>query len=101
MTYAVGDVYQGKWANDMKNGSGIYHYASKRQYEGIWLNDVPRCGTYISVGNNPALPLLELENSVAVLASAAASLPESITKTASLDAEQQIEIEETELPQTP
>ena len=92
MTYAAGDVYEGRWVNDKKNGSGVYHYASKREYEGIWLDDVPKCGTYISVGNQPTLPLLELENTVAVLAAAAAMLPEgNDTQRGSVDEQVQIE----------
>jgi len=31
--------YEGMWANDMKNGRGIFTYTNKDLYDGNWLNN--------------------------------------------------------------
>jgi len=37
--------YEGSWKNGMKNGPGKFFYLDKGQiYEGIWVDDVPKCG---------------------------------------------------------
>ncbi len=44
---AHGDVYRGEWAEDLKNGSGTYYYRERRKrYDGIWVNDVAKCGVF-------------------------------------------------------
>lgn len=36
-----GDVYDGNWVDDKKNGRGKYYYASSGDcYEGEWRNNV-------------------------------------------------------------
>ena len=39
----------------MKNGSGKYFYLDKGQlYEGVWVNDIPKCGTVQDFGREGA-----------------------------------------------
>jgi len=38
--------YEGTWRDDKKNGPGKYYYLTHGQmYEGVWLDDVAKCGT--------------------------------------------------------
>lgn len=38
--------YEGTWKDDKKNGPGKFYYLTHGQiYEGIWLEDVAKCGT--------------------------------------------------------
>ena len=40
--YQSGSKYQGQWANDKKNGQGVYTYSSgKVYYDGEWLDNKP------------------------------------------------------------
>ena len=80
MRYANGDVFEGQWANDMKNGPGVYYYADGAVYEGFWQEDIAKCGCYRQATESEeqqpgALPALQLENAQLVLADAADSLP--------------------------
>lgn len=43
MSYANGDVYQGEWMNDRKNGKGYYLYADGSLFKGQY-NDNKRQG---------------------------------------------------------
>lgn len=44
---ANGDVYDGYWLNDKKEGPGrFYYHASRKVYDGEWADDTPKCGTY-------------------------------------------------------
>jgi hypothetical protein len=77
MIYAGGDIYEGAWQNDLKHGYGIlekkngdkyygywinglkegqgyyyYNYTSKI-YLGEWHDDVPRCGIFTDVDEDP------------------------------------------------
>jgi len=36
LTFANGDIYDGYFKNDMKNGKAIYTYADGRQEEQVW-----------------------------------------------------------------
>ncbi len=42
MRYANGDIFEGQWANDMKNGPGVYYYADGAVYEGVWQEDIAK-----------------------------------------------------------
>jgi hypothetical protein len=80
MRYANGDVFEGQWANDMKNGPGVYYYADGAVYEGVWQEDIAKCGCYRQATESEeqqpgALPALQLENAQLVLADAEDSLP--------------------------
>ena len=80
MRYANGDVFEGEWANDMRNGPGVYYYAGGAVYEGIWQEDIPKCGSYRPASNVEqqkagALPTLQLENTEQVLTDAQKDLP--------------------------
>lgn len=55
-------VYCGSWKNDMKNGPGRYTYPSGNVLNGIWMNDVFRCGTLVE-GKPEKLPVCTLVNS--------------------------------------
>lgn len=35
---ANGDRYEGNWADDMKEGPGVYHYVAKRQVRSVFGN---------------------------------------------------------------
>ena len=39
VTYYNGDVYEGEWKDDKKNGQGIYRFSDGRVYEGEWKDD--------------------------------------------------------------
>jgi len=39
LRYASGDVYDGEWKNDMKDGVGKLLFASGGTYNGEWLNN--------------------------------------------------------------
>jgi hypothetical protein len=40
-----GNRYEGSWQNGKKNGPGSFYYLNKGQvYEGVWLDDLARCG---------------------------------------------------------
>jgi hypothetical protein len=39
MRYANGDVYEGEWRNNAKNGQGIMRYANGDVYTGDWIDD--------------------------------------------------------------
>lgn len=38
MTYANGDVYEGDWVNNFKNGKGKMTYVNGDVYEGDWMH---------------------------------------------------------------
>ena len=80
MRYANGDIFEGQWANDMKNGPGVYYYADGAVYEGVWQEDIAKCGCYRQATESEeqqpgALPALQLQNAQLVLADAEDSLP--------------------------
>ena len=35
-TYPNGDIYQGEWLNDLKDGQGVLKYADGHIYDGTW-----------------------------------------------------------------
>ena len=38
--------YEGSWKDDKKNGPGKFYYLTHGQiYEGVWNDDVAKCGT--------------------------------------------------------
>lgn len=47
---ANGDVYDGSWLHDKKEGPGRFYYkASGKVYDGEWVDDAPQCGTYSDI----------------------------------------------------
>lgn len=45
---ANGNRYEGEWQNNLKNGFGKFFYYEKGQlYEGVWVNDVAKCGEIV------------------------------------------------------
>ena len=80
MRYANGDVFEGQWANDMKNGPGIYYYAQGAVYEGVWQEDIAKCGCYRRAADTKdqqsgTLPALQLKDADQVVQDAENSLP--------------------------
>ena len=78
MTYANGNIFEGEWANDMKNGRGLYWYAKGAVYEGIWQEDIAKCGSYrqdATVQEEHPLPALQLDNPQQILADTESNLP--------------------------
>ena len=37
--YANGDVYEGNWVNNMRNGFGVYVTVNEGRYEGMWFEN--------------------------------------------------------------
>ena len=47
--------YEGSWKNGMKNGPGKFYYLDKGQlYEGVWVDDTPKCGEMKDFGRETA-----------------------------------------------
>ena len=81
MTYGNGDVFEGDWANDMKNGHGVHYYTARRKvYEGTWQEDVAKCGTYseLDTAADSHMPALKLQNAQDVLRTAEEELPKLV-----------------------
>lgn len=76
LTKPNGDVFEGNWKDNMKHGHGTYYYMEKgMRYDGVWEEDIPKCGTYSEIdasgpGTKGVLPLLELKNPKEVLKTA-------------------------------
>ena len=47
MTYNNGDVYEGQWLNNLKDGKGQMTYSNGDKQIGNWLNDIFENGQYI------------------------------------------------------
>lgn len=80
MRYANGDIYEGEWANDMKNGRGKFYYAKGAVYEGTWQEDIAKCGAYTQGAyaqqqETGALPALQLQDPEQVLMDSQTNLP--------------------------
>lgn len=41
MNYSNGDVYEGEWRDDMRNGKGVMDHSDGTRCEGDWVNDLP------------------------------------------------------------
>lgn len=55
---ANGDVYNGHWLADKKEGPGRYFYvATRKMYEGEWVDDVAKCGVFSDIPFEPEEPL--------------------------------------------
>lgn len=70
MTYGQQNVYEGHWHNDKRNGMGTMFFVDKgTRFDGTWMDDVPKAGTYSELeSNGPSnLPVLELDNPEIVL----------------------------------
>lgn len=47
--------YEGEWKDDVKNGRGKYYYLDNGQiFEGVWVNDIPKCGEMKDFDRNSA-----------------------------------------------
>ncbi|XP_014681097.1 PREDICTED: MORN repeat-containing protein 3-like [Priapulus caudatus] len=83
--------YEGSWKADRKNGPGKFYYLDRgQQYNGVWVDDVPRCGALTDYGRSSApmptkyvIPECALENVGEVLLEASDDLQqlEKRTKT--------------------
>jgi len=70
--------YEGSWREDKKNGPGKFYYLDRGQvYEGVWLDDIAKCGTVSDYGREDApdptqypLPQVELASMEHVLSEA-------------------------------
>ncbi|OXB64125.1 hypothetical protein ASZ78_002055 [Callipepla squamata] len=77
--------YEGGWKDGKKHGPGRFFYLDKRQLlEGIWVADVPKCGTVIDLSRDEApaptrypIPKIELADPDGVLAEAQAMFGDS------------------------
>lgn len=112
MLYANGDEYEGDWANDLRNGQGmltkkngdkfvgiykddkrngkgqLHLVATHRRLEGVWVDDMMKCGSYYDEQENPVytqpnditgttdgmIPELQLKDPEGVLRSVAPEL---------------------------
>lgn len=49
-----GDIFEGIYKDDKRNGEGILHIvATKRRFEGVWVDDMMKCGSYYDEQENP------------------------------------------------
>ena len=47
--------YEGSWRDDKKNGPGKFYYLTHGQlYEGVWNDDIAKCGTMKDFDRNSA-----------------------------------------------
>ncbi|XP_075034232.1 MORN repeat-containing protein 3 isoform X1 [Mixophyes fleayi] len=47
--------YEGFWKGGKKHGPGQFYYLDKGQlYDGIWVEDIPKCGTIVDFGRAEA-----------------------------------------------
>ncbi|XP_078680571.1 MORN repeat-containing protein 3-like [Branchiostoma floridae x Branchiostoma belcheri] len=73
--------YEGHWKDGKKHGEGKFFYLDKGQmYQGVWVEDVPKCGTMVDFGREGApeptvypIPKLTLADSGEVLEDAKAT----------------------------
>jgi hypothetical protein len=85
LTKANGDRFQGFYKDDKRNGRGVLHIQkTKRRLEGIWVDDLFKCGSYYDEQEQPVyvkesdisgttdgmIPVLELKNPEEVLEAA-------------------------------
>ena len=64
----------------MKNGPGVYYYAKGAVYDGVWQEDIAKCGCYrqdvVAPSETPGmLPALHLQDADKVLTDAESELP--------------------------
>ncbi|XP_046351627.2 MORN repeat-containing protein 3-like [Haliotis rufescens] len=70
--------YEGSWKDGKKNGPGKFYYLNSGQvFEGVWVDNVPKCGTMQDYGRDGApgptqypIPEVKLDNPEAVVAEA-------------------------------
>lgn len=76
---ANGNQFEGNWHGDMKNGPGRYFYTENQSYyEGEWVDDIPRAGTYKSATETTNLPELQLKDPDTVIDESISSARKSI-----------------------
>lgn len=47
--------YEGSWKDGKKNGPGKFYYLNSGQvFEGVWVDNVPKCGTMQDYGRDGA-----------------------------------------------
>uniref|UniRef100_A0A7S1XBI5 MORN repeat-containing protein 3 n=1 Tax=Tetraselmis chuii TaxID=63592 RepID=A0A7S1XBI5_9CHLO len=84
LTKPNGDVHEGEWKDNMRHGQGTYYFMEKgMRYDGVWQEDVCKCGTYSEIhasgpGTKGVLPNLELKTPTEVLKSATAAAVEQL-----------------------
>ena len=86
---ANGDTFIGNYKDDKRNGEGVLHIlATKRRLEGVWVDDMMKCGSYYDEQENPVyvqpddisgttdgmIPVVELKDPDGVLEEARAKL---------------------------
>lgn len=62
---ANGDIFEGNFYEDVKEGAGVYYFAQiAAKYEGVWKNDMLVCGSYVKPKKTVTnvLPFAEAEN---------------------------------------
>ena len=68
-----GDIFQGEYAFDLKDGPGTFFYVSKnKRYDGVWSKDTGKCGLYGTIeqagdDTDSGLPRLTLLEPMGVL----------------------------------
>uniref|UniRef100_A0A061SQ16 MORN repeat-containing protein 3 n=1 Tax=Tetraselmis sp. GSL018 TaxID=582737 RepID=A0A061SQ16_9CHLO len=79
LTKPNGDVFEGMWKDNMRHGRGTYYFTEKgMRYDGVWENDVAKCGTYSEIEESPpgargTIPVLEVLDPGQVLKDATAA----------------------------
>jgi hypothetical protein len=87
--YQNGDHFEGHWVQDKKEGKGVHFYyhaekkAHTKRYDGEWVDDLPKCGSYTEMPADPLapasqlpdpIPSIELSDAEGVLASRLAEI---------------------------
>lgn len=68
--YKNGDHFEGLWVEDKKEGKGVhfYYHAEKRahtkRYDGEWVDDVPKCGSYTEMAPDPLAPATQVPDPI-------------------------------------
>ncbi|XP_063820513.1 MORN repeat-containing protein 3 isoform X2 [Pseudophryne corroboree] len=71
---ANGNRYEGAWKGAMKHGPGTFYYLDKGQvYDGVWENDIPKCGTMEDFGHAGPIPEVKVVDPEGIIKAARSS----------------------------
>lgn len=66
MRYPDGTFYKGNWANQKRNGQGIFQYGNGIYYQGEWIDDQRHGNGTIKINNETAEGIWERDNLVLI-----------------------------------
>jgi len=68
--YRNGDHFEGHWIEDLKEGQGVHFYYHKekkahtKRYDGEWVDDVPKCGSYTEMPPDELAPASQVPDPI-------------------------------------